>query len=557
LVFITLRHGSKGLVYDNGRILYDLRHKVNREYRKKLVTLVKANYSVHRVKSLKPLIDLRRLHTLGFGYAMVLHKQGLDDLARMPQLQTLYLPDLRAFPELHDTVNKLSQSQTLKRIHYGVSWDDAVALGDLQSQVAGMQVKPSKFRPARHIILFFALLVVAIAAFPILQLAGQLSLASSYLAPHYRAPHFIVAGLLITPLIVVAIGWLIYVGVDLLTGSSLILFSSSLLFWSENQLPSKGDPSRGATTLKLLIAVAIGIAPFLVVVLRFFHPMLVEGYLMSGHVLTPIACFTTAAWLSWTACSNLQSQLRARLELGLPATLSFHDFQTQNAQWPESSYSSEPGSHQPPIGIKLPVVAKTALAVTLLSIPIRAIGYENLGRMALMTCLGAAFVCVFLTTVKWWQDMPYFAATTVRPPDRMGHVHRLMQGIRSDILSLLPLLLACVIAIGLVGPLQIEGMGIRLLHAFVAVTSVTLAVYAAILWVLTIRSVIGIAIVFLVCYVPCSMMIMEIVVLDQIASPLQSAITIILSGCALAAIAIIAIVLVKRYFARVEWARFR
>ncbi len=37
--------------------------------------------------------------------------------------------------------------------------------------------------------------------------------------------------------------------------------------------------------------------------------------------------------------------------------------------------------------------------------------------------------------------------------------------------------------------------GIRLLHSFVAVASVTLAVYAALLWVLTIRSVIGIVIV--------------------------------------------------------------
>ncbi len=173
-----------------------------------------------------------------------------------------------------------------------------------------------------------------------------------------------------------------------------------------------------------------------------------------------------------------------------------------------------------------------------------------------MTCLGAALVCIYLTGVKWWQEMPYFAATTIRPPDRMGHVNRLMQGVSSDIYGFIPLWLACVIAIGLLGPWQLEGIGIRLLHSFVAVASVTLAVYAALLWVLTIRSVIGIAIVLIVCYLPCSMMMMEIAVLDRFTSPLHSAITIILSGGAVAAISIIAIILVRRHFVRVEWGRF-
>jgi hypothetical protein len=186
----------------------------------------------------------------------------------------------------------------------------------------------------------------------------------------------------------------------------------------------------------------------------------------------------------------------------------------------------------------------------------RALGYDDLGRMALMTCLGAAFVCVFLTGVKWWQDMPYFAATTIRPPDRMGHVNRLMQGVGSDIYGFMPLWLACVIAIGLLGSWQSEGIGIRLLHSFVAVASVTLAVYAALLWVLMIRNFIGIAIVLVICYVPCSMMMMEIAVLDRSASPLLSAITIILSGSAIATLSVIAIIFARQYYARIEWARF-
>jgi hypothetical protein len=138
----------------------------------------------------------------------------------------------------------------------------------------------------------------------------------------------------------------------------------------------------------------------------------------------------------------------------------------------------------------------------------------------------------------------------------MGHVNRLMQGVRSDIYGFMPLWLACVIAFGLFGPWQLEGIGIRLFHSFVAVASVTLAVYAALLWVLIIRNFIGIAIVLVICYVPCSMMMMEIAVLDRSASPLLSAITIILSGSAIATLSVIAIIFARQYYARIEWARF-
>jgi hypothetical protein len=510
---------------------------------------------VSRVDSLKPLMDLPRLLRLRIGYGMLLHKHGLKDLARLPHLQELFLPDLSSFSGLQNSIIDLSQSQTLKRIHYGVSWDDSAALAAVRSQVAGIQVKPSKFRLARHIVLFFALLIVAMGAFPIMQLAGQFSVPFSYLAPLFGAPHYLVAGLIVAPLILVAIGGLVYVGVDLLTASSIILFASSLLIWSETQLPRKDNAVQLTRVGSWLVTFPIAMSPFLVLASRFFRPMLVEDYLMSGHILIPIASITIAVFFSWFAFCNLQSRLRERLERGLPAVLSFKDLQAQSARWPQASYSAELGCPVQ-IGMKLPIVAKTALAVTLLSIPMRALGYEDLGRMALLICLGSALVCVYLTGVKWWQNMPYFAASTIRPPDRIGHVNRLTHGVRSDMLSLTPLLLACVIAIGLLGPWQLEGIGIRLLHSLVAVTSVTLAIYAALLWVLTIRSVIGIAIVLFIGYLPCSMMMMEIVLLDQFASPLNSAIIIVVSGFAVAAISVIAIILVKRYFVRVEWARF-
>ena len=509
---------------------------------------------VNRVDSLKPLEDLPSLHTLGIGYAMILHKLGFDELAKIPQLQVLSLPDLRGFPGLQDTVGKLKQSKTLLRINYGVSWDDADVLAEVQSQVAGIRVAPSKIRGARHVVLFFALLAAAAVGFPTTQLAGQLSLPSSYLAPFYRAPHYLVAGLMIATLILVAIVGLIYVGANASTASSLMLCAGGLNFWSATRIPSKGYVVTKTGFANILIALPIGGAPYLVLASGFFRPMWMENYLMSGQVVISVACLVIAAWMGWIGYRNLDSRLRTRAELGLPVVLTFHDLQAQRVNIPSSAV---PGNLQMPVGMNLPIVAKAALAVTLLSMPLRAIGYDDLGRMALITCLGATFVCVYLTGIKWWLEMPYFAATTIRPPDRMGHANRLMHGVRSDIYGFMPLWLACVIAIGLLGPWQFEGIGIRLFQSFVAVTSVTLAIYAALLWILMIRSVIGIAIVLFICNLPCTLMTMQIALLDRFASSLIPAITIVLSGCAIAAISFIAMILARRHLVRVEWASFR
>lgn len=548
--FRTLKRLS--IFVDRGSEVLDLRPLSNLTELKELQLGM-----VNRVSSLQPLAEMPSLHTLGIGHAMILHKHGLDGIAKIPHLQVISLPDLRSFPGLQDTVGKLKQSKTLQRINYGVSWDDADVLAEVQSHVVGIQVAPSKIRGARHVVLFFALLAVSAVGFPTMQLAGQLSLPSSYLAPMYRVPHFLVAGLMIALLILGGSVGLINVGASALAASSLVLCVGCLSFWSATRIPNRGYAVKKTQLINLLIALSIAGMPYLVLASGFFRPMWIENYLMSGQVMVPLACVVIAGWLGWLGYCNLNSRLRTRTELGLPVALTFHDFQAQRVECAKSPSADSPTRRQVPMGLKLPSVAKAALAVTLLSIPLRAFGYEDALRIALLTCLGAALVCVYLTGLKWWTEMPFLAAILVRPPDRMGHVQRLMHGVRSDLLSLAPLLLACVLAIGLLGPWQFEGLGVRLLHGLVAVTSVTLAVYAAILWVLMIRSVIGIAVVFLIWYLPCSLLMMQIAVLDQLTSSLNPTLTVVLSGCAVAVISCIAVIQARRYLFRIEWARFR
>ena len=55
--------------------------------------------------------------------------------------------------------------------------------------------------------------------------------------------------------------------------------------------------------------------------------MLVEDFLMSGHILIPVLFIVIAAWLARLAYQNLETALEARLEKGMPAMLSMQDMQ--------------------------------------------------------------------------------------------------------------------------------------------------------------------------------------------------------------------------------------
>ena len=57
------------------------------------------------------------------------------------------------------------------------------------------------------------------------------------------------------------------------------------------------------------------------------RPMLVEDFLMSGHILIPVLFIVIAAWLARLAYQNLETALEARLEKGMPAMLSMQDMQ--------------------------------------------------------------------------------------------------------------------------------------------------------------------------------------------------------------------------------------
>ena len=509
---------------------------------------------VSDVASLEPLSELPKLEKLAFGAPMLVHKQGLNSIAKLPHLRVLSLPDLRSYPGLQDTVGTLAESDSLKTIHYGVSWDQPGVISVVQSQVTGIKVEPSMYRFGRHVTLFIALVLATILGFIGMHVTGQFSLPASRLAPSFRGSHYLVAGLLSTALIALLTGLLVGVGANVLAALSLMLLYGTFQFWSATRLPNV--MSLWNRIANVLIAILCLLPLLAVFVFGRNRPMLVEDFLMSGHILIPVLFIVTAAWLVRLTYRNLETRLAERLERGIPALLSMQDIQAASVAQRDKQTDKSPRNYQTRIGWIVPVIAMAVLGMTPLWIMLLAFGYDESVLWLNLGCLSASVLCIYLIGVKWWNEMPYLASAITRPPNRVRHVERLMHGIAKDFFGLAPLFIAGIIAISLAGGLRLDGIGHRIVSGVAIVFNVSIAAYAMTLWIIAIRSIIGAIVLVFICYIPCSIVTAAMVMPEDIFATSWKTLGIVRAACVTSAFAVVAIILARRHFHRVEWARF-
>ena len=509
---------------------------------------------VSRVASLEPLSELPKLEKLAIGAPMLIHNHGFDSIAKLPHLRVLSLPDFTSNPGLHGTVGTLAKSDSLKTIHYKVSRDQSEVISAVQSQLTGIQVKPSMYRFGRQVALFITLFLATVLGYLGMHVTGQFSLPASRLAPNFRGSHYLVAGLLSTALIALLTGLLVGVGANVLAALSLMLLYGTFQFWSATRLPNV--MSLWNRIANVLIAILCLLPLLAVFVFGINRPMLVEDFLMSGHILIPVLFIVTAAWLVRLTYRNLETRLAERLERGIPALLSMQDIQAASVAQRDKQTDKSPRNYQTRIGWIVPVIAMAVLGMTPLWIMLLAFGYDESVLWLNLGCLSASVLCIYLIGVKWWNEMPYLASAITRPPNRVRHVERLMHGIAKDFFGLAPLFITGIIAISLAGGLRLDGIGHRIFSGIAVVCSVSITAYALTLWIIAIRSMIGVIVLVFICYIPCSMMVAAMVMPKDIFTTAWKTLGIVLAACVISAFAAVAIILARRYFHRVEWARF-
>lgn len=508
---------------------------------------------VQRLKSLEPLSSLPRLKKLGIDNPMVLEQHGFTEIANLSQLAVLSLPDLESLSKFQE-INLLSQSKSLKEIRYNVTYDEPEKIARLQGMVLGIRVTATRFKPARHWVLFWVLLATALAFFPAMHAVGQFSLPVSYLSPRFRFEHYFVACLWLALLNLFLIGVLIKNGANVLTSLSIVLIFTSLHFWAGTQIAIVNLKQQSAF-LKVLNAMP-GIIPLLVLVSRIFDPTQVDYLLTGSSLLFAFVCVGSSIWMLRSAYFNLESRLTKQHDEGLPAILSMPQLQAFGASQRARNRSESSERDALDIGKKLPFIAKAALAITIFSFAMHWCGFQVFAHIPQLTCILSLEGCVMLIGLKWWREMPYFAAAIVRPPSRMDHINRLLRGVAADFLAMAPLLLATVLVLSSLETFSSEGIGFRIFDALVVVASITTAIYAAILWILAVRTIAGIALFAIIFYLPCSLIVVELGLLGQMSSPLYLATAISFSGLAVIAFSAVAIHFARRYYARIEWASF-
>ena len=516
---------------------------------------------VSRVASLGPLSELPKLEKLAIGAPMLIHNHGFDSIAKLPHLRVLSLPDFTSNPGLHGTVGTLAKSDSLKTIHYKVSRDQSEVISAVQSQLTGIQVKPSMYRFGRQVALFITLFLATVLGYLGMHVTGQFSLPASRLAPNFRSSHYLVAGVLSAALVVLLTGLLARVGVDVLTALSLMLLYGTFHFWSSTRLPQANLMSLWGRITSVL-SLILSLLPLLaLLVFGSNRPMLVEDFLMSGHILIPVLFIVIAAWLARLAYQNLETALEARLEKGMPAMLSMQDMQAASLALRDKQTDKSPKNFQTGIGWIVHVTGGAVLGITLFWILLVAFGYDDGGEglvsLGAIVCLSSSVMCVCFIGLKWRSEMPYLASAITRPPNRVRHVERLMHGIAKDFVGLAPLFIASIIVISFAGGLRLDEIGYRIVAGVAIVFSVSIVAYAAILWAIAIRSIIGVIVLAHICFIPCAMVMLAATVIpEDIFATSWKTFATVLTACVISAFAVVAIILARRHFHRIEWARF-
>ena len=511
--------------------------------------------------SLAPLASLPKLASLSLGSHQWLSKERMAEIAALPALTTLYLPDIPQNQLALVALAELNASSTLRQIRAAVPMDSPQQLARIQATTPNISVTSSKYYPSRHYALIGAIWASLILGTLGMNLAGQLSMPMAQLAPNYQRDHQIV-GWTLTAVIAAGLTMVVcYYGAHWFAVVSVVGMCVVLSVAENTQTQLNPGNSRSWRRLTGVLTVAV---LGLLVWLEYSRPVLIEAYLLGGPLLLPILFLAITCMAVFRSSVAMNRLARDRIEKGRPLLLSMHDLQRasidlQNRRRADRDQDSEstvlePVTRQTRLAAVFAYIS-LAIAVVPMVVPqsVRDVGVQH---YAAMLCCSFACWCIFVVGAKWWQRMPYISAMITRPPLRSVQIDQLFQGVRGDLLRLFPVAVALILVISSAAFFSPDHLGIRLLVSGLFVTCVAVICYASIMWTLMIRSVWGVGALCFVIYLAISMLVASLTVVGWSGQGTLPTYRVLITCGVMALIAIAAMALARRQYQRVEWARF-
>ena len=454
--------------------------------------------AIHKMDSLLPLSKLTKLHTVKVSHNGVITEERMAELAQVPALKHLYLPDVSADESSRRAITELEQSKSLETLYVEVPLSQPEMLSKIQAQVPTVKVRSSTYRTFRLLVFAGMMWFGLMLSFSANHIIGQFSSPQSQIVPAYQKIHVRFTIVLIVALVVA-----VSLVASLLSGAHfvqmLIAFGIAIawLIHSSTRLSPTQTPSFG-TMLVRVVVLGLGIAT---IVFSFKSPMVLEEFLMIRWPTAGVfAAAVAAGFLVWLTTRRLRGLCRERYAMGLPLCLSMQDFQKNLQQFAQRGKSTDEGSMDPSarfesamrfVGI---LVAGLVLARFVFGEQI--FGSRGLGAMiggqAIGYSVALSFLLVGLIGAKWWHRMPFMATMITRPPNREIQIESILKGVRKDFLSILPPAYFAVLVIAATAPIwSTENLIVRTIVSAAFLLSLILFCYAAVLWGLIIRTFVG------------------------------------------------------------------
>ncbi len=511
--------------------------------------------------SLAPLLELPRLETLALGSHQWVSKQRMAEVAKLPALKTLFLPDVSENQRAMEALSELEHSGSLKQIRIAIPLESPDKLSAVQALTPKIDVGSSKYFPPRIYALIAGVWTSLIFGSLGMHFVGQMSLPAAQLAPEFQAAHqrvlwgivaLIVAGLTI---------WGACYGANWLPFASIVGLCLVVGVGEQAETQLRFGESPGRRRLSGLLGVAVAVV---LIGLTYTHPIVIEEYLMSRVGMLPILFLAIASIVVYRTTRAMNRLCRAGIEAGRPVMLSLHDIQRVGIELQNrgkvatseetESVATEPFARYDKVSTTLAFIALAAVVVSLF-LP-ESVGDIDVRRYAGLFCAGIAFWSLSIVGAKWWQRMPYISAMMTRPPRRSCQIDDLFQGVRQDLIRLLPVAIAIIFVISHAAFFAPQNLVVRLLVSGLFVASVTLVCYATIMWALVIRSVWGVAILCFCFYFGISVLVAGIAAAGMSVQTTMPTYRVVIAAAVLAAIAIAATTMARRYFQSMEWGRF-
>lgn len=514
------------------------------------------------VNSLSALQQLPKLHTLKIGHVNLAVKRNMSQVAQLPALKTLYLPDVTKFEHTLNAVGELKHSDSLQNVYLPISLRRREAIASVQTALPDVGVSSNSFRPYRHWVFGVSIWFMLVAGTLGVHFCSQFQLPQAQLTPGYKNAHHVVA-------------WAITILIILLAGVSVCCWLSGSHCW----------PTCAGLGLTLIIGIVMN-----VINMRFLkrksllsllaslcwigicvglaiyadkQPLVLEAFLMGAKPVTTCIVTVLALIAGVSLKHKLDQACRIRYANGVPLVMSLHDIQRISKGSTLVDSKKRIGelvdvrqramtlAWAAGVVLLVVILLRSAFAVFLPGAMIMSLSTQLLH----VTTMAVLWLCVCLVAMKWWHEMPYTARRITRPPGRARQVDRLLTGIRRDLVThITPVAIAAVI-LAISSSFWTAGtFAMRIAASVIFAFSLGAVLYAFVVWALLVRGTTGALLLVVTSICVLSLITGILVFLGCHPAGLPPH-RLLLPSTFFALTALVAVYIARRKFRSLEWAR--